>query len=66
MLFDLRQSFPPPPCSVIRLFGRITALKNILTALTASIVPVLNAFLIMLVIAAICEQKSSPDAHSAS
>jgi hypothetical protein len=42
---------------VIRLFGRIKALKNILTALTASIVPVLNAFLIMLVIAAICERK---------
>jgi hypothetical protein len=42
-------------CRVIRLFGRIKALKNILTALTASIVPVLNAFLIMLVIAAICE-----------
>jgi hypothetical protein len=44
---------------VIRLFGRITALKNILSALTASIVPVLNAFLIMLVIAAICERKTT-------
>jgi hypothetical protein len=43
------------PGRVIRLFGRIKALKNILTALTASIVPVINAFLIMLVIAAICE-----------
>jgi hypothetical protein len=40
---------------VIRLFGRIKALKNILTALTASIIPVINAFLIMLVIAAFCE-----------
>jgi hypothetical protein len=49
-----------PSCSVIRLFGRIEALKNILMALTASIVPVLNAFLIMLVIAAICELKSLP------
>ena len=40
---------------VIRLFGRIKALKNILTALIAVIMPVINAFLIMLVIAAICE-----------
>ncbi len=43
---------------MVRLFGRIKALKNILTALTASIVPVINAFLIMLVIAAICELRS--------
>ena len=39
---------------MIRLFGRIKALKNIVTALITSIVPVLNAFLIMLVIASIC------------
>jgi hypothetical protein len=40
---------------VIRIFGRIKSLKKIITALTASIEPVLNAFLVLLVIACICE-----------
>ena len=39
---------------IIRLFGRIKTLRNIVTALTTSILPVLNAFVILLVIASIC------------
>ena len=39
---------------VIRLFGRLKSLKNIVGALTASILPVMNAFLILLIIASIC------------
>jgi hypothetical protein len=39
---------------IVRIFGRIKALRNIITALTTSILPVLNAFVILLVIASIC------------
>jgi len=38
---------------VVRLFGRIKSLKNIISALSASIEPVLNAFFILFVIACI-------------
>jgi hypothetical protein len=38
-----------------RLFGRIKAVKQIVLALTKSIVPVMNAFCIMLVAICICE-----------
>jgi len=38
---------------VMRLFGRLQSLRQIVSALTASIVPVLNAFLIMLLITSI-------------
>jgi hypothetical protein len=47
---------------VIRLFGRLKSLKNIVGALTASILPVMNAFLILLILASICE--SPPPAPS--
>ena len=40
---------------VLRLFGRFKALKKILSALSASIVPMLNAFFIMLIISMICK-----------
>jgi hypothetical protein len=40
---------------VVRLFGRLKALKKILAALTASIFPMCNAFLIMLIVAMICK-----------
>jgi hypothetical protein len=46
---------------VIRLFGRLKSLKNIVGALTASILPVMNAFLILLIVASICE--NSPTTH---
>ena len=39
---------------VIRLFGRLRALKKIVSALSASIVPMLNAFLILFVVLSIC------------
>jgi hypothetical protein len=40
---------------VIRLFGRLGSLRDIIAALTAAVVPVLNAFLIMFIVGAICE-----------
>ena len=43
---------------VIRLFGRVGALRDIVSALTAAIMPVLNAFLILFIIAAICADTS--------
>mmetsp|Transcript_42423 Transcript_42423/g.86731 ORF Transcript_42423/g.86731 Transcript_42423/m.86731 type:complete len:381 (+) Transcript_42423:198-1340(+) len=45
---------------VLRLFGRLKALRQIINALTASIVPVLNAFLIMLIVTSICASLPSP------
>ncbi len=44
---------------VIRLFGRLGALKKIVSALSSSIVPMLNAFLILFVVLAICESRLS-------
>ena len=41
---------------VIRLFGRLKGLKNIVTALASSIIPVLQALLILLIVGAICKQ----------
>eukprot|EP00960_Hanusia_phi_P068162 766775-Hanusia_phi.AAC.1 len=38
---------------VLRLFGRLQSLRQIITALTHSIIPVLNAFLIMLLVTSI-------------
>ncbi len=40
---------------VVRLFGRMGALRDIISSLTSAIVPVLNAFLIMLIVSSICE-----------
>ena len=40
---------------VVRLFGRMGALRDIVSALTAAISPVLNAFLIMLIVGSICK-----------
>ena len=39
---------------VIRLFGRMRELKKILSALSASIIPELNAFMIMFIVVSIC------------
>jgi hypothetical protein len=39
---------------VIRLFGRINALKKMATAVTASIFPMMNAFVILLIVMSIC------------
>ncbi len=39
---------------VLRLFGRLESLRNIVTAITASIIPVLNAFVIIYLVASIC------------
>jgi hypothetical protein len=40
---------------VIRLFGRIGALKKMATAVTASIFPMMNAFVILLIVLSICK-----------
>ena len=45
---------------VLRLFGHIPALRKILSALALAIVPVLNAFMILLILACIC-QPLQPD-----
>ncbi len=42
---------------VIRLFGRLGSLRDIIAALTAAVVPVLNAFLIMLIVGSICTAR---------
>ena len=39
---------------VIRLFGRVKALKTMITAVTASIVPMMNAFVILIILLCIC------------
>ena len=45
---------------VIRLFGRLKASKKILAALSVSLVPMCNAFFIMLIVAMICEPCTEP------
>jgi hypothetical protein len=40
---------------VVRLFGRLESSKKILAALWASILPMCNAFFIMLIVAMMCE-----------
>ena len=42
---------------VIRIFGRLSALRNIVAALSASLIPVLNSFLIVLLFISICEEQ---------
>ena len=42
---------------VIRLFGRISALKKMATAVTASIFPMMNAFVILLIVLSICASR---------
>ena len=42
---------------VVRLFGRMGALRDIVSSLTAAVVPVLNAFLILLIVSSICEKQ---------
>jgi voltage-dependent calcium channel L type alpha-1D len=39
---------------VIRIFGRLSALKNIIASLTASLIPVFNAFLLVILCMSIC------------
>jgi hypothetical protein len=48
---------------VIRLFGRLKALKKMISALTASVVPMLNAFLILFIIASICGSLAARSAR---
>ena len=39
---------------VVRLFGRLRALRKMVSALSASVVPMANAFFILFIIASIC------------
>ncbi len=43
---------------VSRLFGRLESSKKILAALSASIIPMCNAFFIMLIVAMICARPA--------
>ena len=45
---------------VVRLFGRMGTLRDIISSLTAAIFPVLNAFLVLLLITSICECDRHP------
>jgi hypothetical protein len=45
---------------VVRLFGRLESSKKILAALSSSLIPMSNAFFIMLVVAMICECHAIP------
>ena len=45
---------------VVRLFGRLESSKKILAALSVSLVPMCNAFFIMLIVAMICEPCTEP------
>jgi hypothetical protein len=45
---------------VIRLFGRMKSLKDIVGALTASILPVLNALLVLFIVTCICAYSQLP------
>ena len=40
---------------VVRIFHRLKSLKNIVDALTASVIPVANAFLLMLLVVSVCK-----------
>ncbi len=40
---------------VIRLFGRISALKKMTDAVTASLFPMMNAFIILIIVLSICK-----------
>ncbi len=42
---------------VIRIFGRLSALKNIINALSASLIPVFNAFLLVILFMSICSSR---------
>ncbi len=48
---------------VIRLFGRMKGLRKMIIACMSSIAPMMNAFLIMLIVASICAPPSSPSSH---
>jgi hypothetical protein len=44
---------------VVRLFGKIKSLRIMMTALSCSIPPMMNAYIIIFIIAGICECSSS-------
>ncbi len=44
---------------VVRLFGRLKSSKKILSALSVSLIPMCNAFFIMLIVAMMCECRAS-------
>jgi hypothetical protein len=50
---------------VVRLFGRLESSKKILAALSVSLIPMCNAFFIMLVVAMMCECRATSSAHMA-
>jgi hypothetical protein len=49
---------------LIRLFRRLRALRDIIFALSVAVFPVLNAFLILVMIASICTDNTHAHAHT--
>jgi hypothetical protein len=45
---------------VVRLFGRLQSSKKLLAALSVSLIPMCNAFFIMLIVAMMCECRAGP------
>ena len=43
---------------IVRLFGKVEALKRVVAALTASVIPMANAFIIMFIVTSICARPS--------
>ncbi len=42
---------------VVRIFGRLRSLQKIFTAISASIIPVMNSFFIMFITTCICKSR---------
>jgi hypothetical protein len=40
---------------VVRLFGRLRELRKLISALSSSVVPMINAFLILFIVLSICK-----------
>jgi hypothetical protein len=47
---------------VIRLFGRVHALKKMIAAVTASLFPMMNAFIILMIVLSICKLEFTIEA----
>ena len=43
---------------MVRLFGRLRALRQLVSALSSAVLPMLNAFLILFIMLAICARLS--------
>jgi voltage-gated sodium channel len=51
-------------CRVLRIFGKVPSVAKIFAALFQSLIPMMNAFFIIFIIAAICEPSCRPSSLS--